>query len=301
VGNYLEDVVAYFEQKTQSILERYGPGPRVHYHTGILDEPPRRGASKEELRQALVNSQKTMLHEAASLWEAPRRLSGEILDVGCGLGGGSLFWAEEFGAQVTALTCTPSHVPFVQRFAAEVGVADSVRTVVGDASAFEGKECFDAVVAVDASGYLPRETWFARVAALLRPGGAAFVIDCFLEDPTCAEIFDRHWRTRIGTLDEYCAAAAKAGLKLGESSDVSARTTHFWTTTLALIDLEASDTGADPVRVAVSRRAHAFVRDGLANGGFRYSMLTFEKKAARRRRSGTLCRVEMPALVEEFE
>lgn len=31
----LQDIVGYFEGKTQSILNRYGPGPLVHYHTGL--------------------------------------------------------------------------------------------------------------------------------------------------------------------------------------------------------------------------------------------------------------------------
>ena len=44
-----------------------------------------------------------MLSDAAEVWDAPQSLSGEILDVGCGLGGGSIFWAQEFGARVTAV------------------------------------------------------------------------------------------------------------------------------------------------------------------------------------------------------
>ena len=63
-----------------------------------------------------------MLRHAAEVWDASARLSGKILDVGCGLGGGSIFWAEEFGAQVTALTCVPSHADHIDRFAAQAGV-----------------------------------------------------------------------------------------------------------------------------------------------------------------------------------
>ena len=36
----LHDVTAYFQGKTEAILKRYGPGPRVHYHTGVMDAPP---------------------------------------------------------------------------------------------------------------------------------------------------------------------------------------------------------------------------------------------------------------------
>src|SRR5689334_6011189 len=100
----LKEVVAYYEGKTQAILHRYGPGPRVHYHTGLADDIPGACASSRELRTHLLISQEQMLWYAAELWDAETRLRGKVLDVGCGLGGGAIFWAEEFGAQVTAAT-----------------------------------------------------------------------------------------------------------------------------------------------------------------------------------------------------
>ena len=68
-----------------------------------------------------------MLRHAAEVWDASEFLSGEILDVGCGLGGGSIFWAAGFGAQVTAVTCVPSHADHVARFAAEAGLSGRSR------------------------------------------------------------------------------------------------------------------------------------------------------------------------------
>jgi tocopherol O-methyltransferase len=277
---FLQDVIAYFDSKTQSILQRYGPGPRVHYHTGLIDESPPLGASAVALRQWLVAGQELMLRDAAKVWNASSRLSGEILDVGCGLGGGSIFWAQEFGAQVTAVTCVPSHAPLVTRFAEEAGVRGQVRPLVCDAVAVPGEGLYDAAVAVDSSGYLPRREWLSRLAALLRPGGSVFIIDCFLENPSYADLFDRHWRTRIGRLDEYLAAAREAGLKVEATHDVTARTQHFWTTTLSLIDAESASDSLDAAakaRLAASRKAHALVRDGLGDGGFSYAMLSFSK------------------------
>ena len=127
-----------------------------------------------------------MLRDAAEVWDASQSLSGDILDVGCGLGGGSIFWAQEFGAQVTAVTCVPSHADHVARFAAEAGVGQQVEPLVCDAAEFPGENRFDAAVAVDSSGYLPRRDWLNRMASLLRPGGSVFIIDCFLEDPKYA-------------------------------------------------------------------------------------------------------------------
>jgi tocopherol O-methyltransferase len=282
----LQDITAYFHQKTQSILTRYGPGPRVHYHTGLVDDAPSEGASIPVLRRALVDGQELMLRRAAEVWDASKQLSGEILDVGCGLGGGSIFWAEEFGAQVTAVTCVPSHTKWVTRFAMEAGVSRQVTPHICDAADLPGENRFDAAVAVDSSGYLPRRDWLRRTASLLRPGGSVYIIDCFLEDPKYADLFNSHWHTRIGTIDEYFAAARGSGLKTGSIVDVTDRTVHFWTTTLALIEAESANTeGAAASRYAASFKAHRLVRDGLTHGGLRYAMLGFSKSAGRRARA----------------
>ncbi len=279
----LQDVVAYFDRKTQSILQRYGPGPRVHYHTGLVNDPPPANAPIPVLRERLVAGQELMLWQAADVWNASSRLSGQVLDVGCGLGGGAIFWAQEFGAQVTAVTCVPSHAGWVSRFAAEAGVGTRIEPLVRDAAELPGENRFDAAVAVDSSGYLPRRDWLNRMCSLLRPGGSLFIIDCFLEDLKYADLFNSHWHTRIGTLDEYFAAAHDSGLRAGTIVDVTDRTVHFWTTTLALIDAEsATAEGAAAGRHAASFKAHRLVRDGLSDGGLRYAMLSFSKSAGRK-------------------
>ncbi len=283
----LQDVITYFDRKTISILDRYGPGPRVHYHTGLVDSPLGSHTSVPQLKRALVEGQELMLRQAVEAWDASTRLSGEILDVGCGLGGGAIFWAQEFSAEVTAVTCVPSHGELVARFATEAGVGSKVRPLVCDAALVPGENRFDAVVAVDSSGYLARDEWFARMAALLRPGGSVFIIDCFLEDLRYAELFNRHWRTRIGTIGEYRAAARESGLRSEAIADVTGRTVHFWTTTLALMEAESKSAGGaatDESRYAASRQAHGMVRDGLMNGGLRYALIAFAKGSGRNAR-----------------
>lgn len=276
----LQEVVAYYEGKTQAILQRYGPGPRVHYHTGFVDEPQPLDAAAQELRQRLVAAQERMLRHAAEVWRAQSTLRGDVLDVGCGLGGGAIFWAQEFGARVTAVTIVPSHVDWVRRFATQAGVASQVRPQLCDALEVPGEGCFDAAVAVDSSGYLPRQAWFRRLASLLRPGGRVFLTDCFLEWPEYEELFNRYWYTDIGTTTEYLAAAREAGLREELVEDISHRTEHFWAMTVALMQAEAREKKLSPneaAKLEASRRAHTLVRQGLAEGGLRYALLSFSK------------------------
>lgn len=289
----MQTLVDYYEDRTRTILRKYGPGPRVHYHTGVMDASPPPGASPSSLRSHLVASQEQILHHAAEAWNIRAVPFCDVLDVGCGLGGGSIFWAQEFGARVTAVTCVPSHAYHVARFAAEAGVEQRIEPLVCDAAKVPGENRFDAAVAVDASGYLPRRDWLDRMATLLRPGGSVFIIDCFLEDPKYAGLFNSHWHTRIGTIDEYFAAARDSGLRPGSVVDVTDRTVHFWTTTLALIDAEsasANDAAAD--RYAASLKAHHLVRDGLSDGGLRYAMLSFSKQR-KARALPALCTVDV--------
>jgi tocopherol O-methyltransferase len=278
--SYTQDVAAYFDGKTQAILKRYGPGPRVHYHTGLVDDAPPPGLTEQALRVRLVEAQERVLHFAAEAWNAPSTLSGEVLDVGCGLGGGAIFWAQEYGAKITAVTSVPSHVNYVMSFAASAGVDSRVQALLSYAEELPGENRFDAAVAVDSSGYLDRRRWFRRVASLLRPGGFLFIIDCFIARREYEEPFNRYWHTSVGTLAEYLSTAKEEGLRAVSIEDISHRTEHFWTTTLALIRAEAQKPGLSPAEVLrqeASYCAHTLVRQGLQDEGLRYAVLSFSK------------------------
>jgi tocopherol O-methyltransferase len=276
-----QDIVDFYETKTQALLKRYGPGPRVHYHTGLVDEAPITSASEAELRQRVVAAQERMLHFAATVWDAQSTLCGEVLDVGCGLGGGSLFWAQEFGAHVTAVTCAPSQIEWVERFADQAGIASRVQPVLYDAVMMPGENCFDAAVAIESCCHMPRRALFQRLAALLHPGGRLFIADCFLGRPEYEELFNCYWHTQIGTVDEYLSTAREIGLQEESVEDISHCTMHFWTMTLSLIHAEAQQkrlSDSERKKYEVSLREHTRLRQGLADGGLRYALLSFSKR-----------------------
>src|SRR5215204_6401567 len=177
----LNEIADFYDSKTQALLHRYGPGPRVHYHAGLFDRQEVPDTSPEVLKKQIVASQERILEYAAMTWSAASTLSGDVLDAGCGLGGGSLFWAQKFGAQVTAVTLAPSHIPYIECFAAQAGVSSQVRAQVCNAVEMPGESCFDAAVAVESSCHMPRQALFQRLASLVRPGGQIFIADYFFE------------------------------------------------------------------------------------------------------------------------
>jgi tocopherol O-methyltransferase len=276
------EIVTYYEPKTEDLLRRYGPGPRLHYHTGIVDEPGPVDISLPSLRKGIVAAQERMLLHAAEIWQAQSTLCRDVLDVGCGLGGGALFLAQVFGAQVTAVTCVPSHIEWVARFATQAGVASQIRPLLCDALEIPGENCFDAAVAVDSCCHIPRKALFRRLARLLRPGGRVFVTDCFLVRAEYEELFNRHWHVRIGTIEEYRTAAREAGLREHSIEEISHRVEYFWAMTRALIQAEAQGKKLTPPEAAKfteAVQAHALVRQGLADGGYRYALMSFSKPA----------------------
>ncbi|MFL5347795.1 MAG: SAM-dependent methyltransferase [Hyalangium sp.] len=275
-----DEVAAYYDAKTEGILRRYGPGPRVHYHTGLVDETPPPGMSAEALKVLIHESQEDLLRELALSVGEPLR-GREVLDVGCGLGGGSLYWASVHGARVTAITIAPSHVPHVQRFASMVGVADRVTPMVCDAMEVPGQERFDLVVAVESSCYLARRQWFRKLHSLLRPGGMVAIADCFLGRPELAAPFDRYWRTHIGTVEEYFRSATAEGLELELHQDMSGRAVNFWTLTLDLLAREREEALRSGQRVgrSESQREHLRLQQAFLDGGLHYGMMVLKKPA----------------------
>jgi cyclopropane fatty-acyl-phospholipid synthase-like methyltransferase len=277
----IEKLTAYYEGKTRSILSKYGPGPRVHYHTGLMDEPARPDAQAEQQRSQLVASQERMLRYACRAWRLSAVPFADVLDVGCGLGGGAIFWAQEFGARVIGVTIAPSHVALIRSFTQRAGVDRLVQPTLCDALAVPGANCFDAAMAIDSSSSFERGPWFHRLYKLLRPGGRVFIFDCFLGRPEYEEPFNRHWCARIGSIGEYLAAARVAGFRLETIEHVSHLARHFWTTTLSYMEAEAREAALSPQEAAKleeSLMIHAMVRNGLAEGGLTHALLSFVKE-----------------------
>lgn len=270
-------VRAYYEDKTDSILRRYGPGPRVHFHTGLVDPSRSLQAEERVLGARIREGQEALLDHLGDVLEQHAHAPGRLLDVGCGLGGGALFWASR-GAQVTAITNAEGHVPRVQAFARQEGLEDRVEVRVGDALGDPGGGPFDTVFACESSCYFPRPEWMRHVAGLLRPGGRLLIADGFLVHEAQRIPFDRYWRTRIGTREEYLDAAAAAGLVLEVSEDLAERAAAFWGVTLALIEHERRDAvGGARERLRASRREHRRHRDGLREGSLGYGVLLFRR------------------------
>lgn len=284
------DAVGYYTDRTDHILDKYGPGPIVHFHTGLVD-PADRGLPPEDdpaaLKAAMASAQCALVADSAQAWDGARWLSGEVLDVGCGLGGTAIQWALEHGTRVHALTNVSAHADLVSRFAREAGVAQRVEASVGDAAAVPGRRRFDAAVAIESSCYLDRAAWFRCLSRILRPGAGVYVVDCFTDRTDVAAAFDRYWRTRIGGLAEYEAAASAVGFRLVECEVLNSQVLDFWTLSLrrSLAHLRSTGSPRERRRLRSSLAAHGALRAHLARGRIQYARLAFAGPSPGCRRS----------------
>lgn len=271
----------FYRAKTEAIIDRYGPGPRVHYHLGLFDDqglPP--GGTAQEIRARIVGAQERMLELVASIWDAATTFTGNLLDVGCGLGGGAIYWAQHFPVQVTALTNVAEHAEVVQDFAVAAGAADKVRPLVTDIADLRSASGYAAAVAMESGCYMPRPVLFERVAAALEPGGVFGIEDIFHARPASAAAFDREWKTRIGTVQEYLQAAEEAGLLLEQNQDVTASTSEFWLHSMAWARarlVESAITPAQRDRLLRSLRRHGMLLQGWLDGSYENRILRFRK------------------------
>ncbi|MEU8463440.1 class I SAM-dependent methyltransferase [Streptomyces sp. NPDC029003] len=260
------EVSLYYHRKTQEILHKYGPGPRVHFHVGLFPDGilPTATVSQRTLAQRIVASQELIVEHAARSWGAYEKPPRRVLDIGCGLGGTSLYWAQAHGSSVTGLTVAAEHVRLIAHFARQAGVGRRVSPVLGDVHELADTHAYDAAYANESSGYTDRHRLFEVVAKALRPGGWFGIQEHFVRRPEWLDFIDDYYKTRLGTRDEYLAAAEAAGFALESDEDVTDSVAEFWMQSMAwnTAELDRLRAGGAPVAWSPERLGESTVTHG---------------------------------------
>jgi cyclopropane fatty-acyl-phospholipid synthase-like methyltransferase len=274
---------AYYAARTPAILEKYGPGPRVHFHSGFADPGEARCTDASELRRRLVRAQERALGEALHAWGGGAGL-GRVVEVGCGLGGGAIHWAEQGARHVVAITDVREHARRARAFAERAGVADRVAVLAADAHALPLARRFDTAISIESSCYLDTAAWFAALASCLRPGGRVLIADSFAVDAAAKREFDRYWSTDIAPVDHYVACARSHGFTLERRERLNERALGFWDVSLAWVRCRLREPGVAPEarsRLRRSLAAHRRFRQMYETGEVEYLRLAFRLPAGR--------------------
>ncbi|MFD3544791.1 SAM-dependent methyltransferase [Streptomyces sp. NPDC058655] len=233
--NQDDEVRRYYSRKTQDILHKYGPGPRVHFHVGLFEDGshPHTTVAQSTLKQRIIEAQEAIVEHAARSWGAYEKPPRRLLDIGCGLGGASLYWAQEHATSVTGLTVAAEHLPIIDHFARQAGVRHRMTPLHKDVHDLDETHAYDAAYANESSGYTDRTRLFDVVAKALRPGGWFGIQEHFVVRPQWRTFIDGYYRTRLGTREEYLTAAEAAGFELVQDEDVTDRVAEFWVQSMA--------------------------------------------------------------------
>ena len=119
--------------------------------------------------------------EAAALSESCRRAEiepgMEVLELGCGWGAMTLWIAEHYpGTRVTAVSNSHSQREFIERQAAERGLADQVSVLTADMNAFDIDASFDRVVSLEMFEHMRNHQLLMRkISKWLKHDGKLFV------------------------------------------------------------------------------------------------------------------------------
>ncbi len=201
-----------------------------HMHHGYYGAD---GKTQKERRQAQID-----LIEELLKW-AGITTAEKILDVGCGIGGSSLYLAEKFGAEATGITLSPVQAnrakerSRVAQISANFQVADALNMPFEDNS-------FDLVWSLESGEHMPdKQKFLAECYRVLKPGGT-FIMATWCHRPTdqvpltiddrkrLAEIYRVYCLPYVISLPEYTAIAQEVGLQDIQTADWSTAVAPFW-------------------------------------------------------------------------
>lgn len=188
-----------------------------HIHHGLFTHPA------ETPAQAQVN----LVDHCAALVEP----AGQVLDVGCGHGGGAIRLAQR-GCRVLGLTLSEKQARLARQHADAAGLNGAVRFVVHDAEHYEyPAESFDVVWTMEASEhFFDKAAYFANVFRTLSPGGRMLLAAWTgsMQSPAVREVARRFLCPGLWTAEQYGDAMMSAGLGVRGVEDLTGRVQRTW-------------------------------------------------------------------------
>jgi tocopherol O-methyltransferase len=203
-----------------------------HMHHGYYGAD---GTVKKDRRQAQID----LIEELLS-WAGVGQATN-ILDVGCGIGGSSLYLAEKFHAAATGITLSPVQANRATERAAAAGI--NARFQVADALAMPFADgSFDLVWTLESGEHMPDKRQFLQECCrVLKPGGT-LLMATWCNRPTeppnqplsadeqkhLQDIYRVYCLPYVVSLPEYEAIAHSLPLHSIRTADWSTAVAPFW-------------------------------------------------------------------------
>ena len=209
-----------------------------HMHHGYYGKS---GNYKLDRRQAQID-----LIEELLVWASCQTTANapqNIIDVGCGIGGSTLYLAQKFDANATGITLSPVQASRATSRAAEAGWQERVKFHVANALEMPfADNSFDLVWSLESGEHMPDKTKFLQECyRVLQPGGKLiFATWCHRETNSLAGALTEDERQHLEAiyrvyclpyvmaLSEYRSIALESGFKNLKADDWSIAVAPFW-------------------------------------------------------------------------
>jgi SAM-dependent methyltransferase len=185
-----DKIVEYFSETTEdSYLEAWS-GESLGLHLGLSDDPTPI-TDRKELARAITRMN-AFLAERAAVGHGCR-----VLDAGCGVGGSTLWLAQQRQARVVGITLDPKQVELARGFAEQRGVTGVEFEVMDFAETRFPAGSFDVVWNLESLSHAADPfVYLEHVRELLRDGGRFVCTDYFrgsAGDPADCEAMCEGW------------------------------------------------------------------------------------------------------------
>jgi tocopherol O-methyltransferase len=258
-----------------------------HMHHGYYGKD---GTLKLDRRQAQID----LIEEILS-WSGDFSTNRpqDILDVGCGIGGSSLYLAEKFGARVTGITLSPVQANRAQDRARAAGLQAKTDFQVANALNIPFPDnSFDLIWSLESGEHMPDKAKFLHEChRVLKPGGKLiFVTWCHRPTtPTTPLTAEEHKHLQdiyrvyclpyVISLPEYTEIVEQTGFKDLRVDDWSVAVAPFWDVVIdSAITPQAIfglfQAGWKTIEAAMSLK---LMSDGYSSGLVRFGLITATK------------------------
>jgi tocopherol O-methyltransferase len=209
-----------------------------HMHHGYYG---RSGNHKINRRQAQID-----LIEELLIWakvNEGENVPQNILDVGCGIGGSTLYLAQKLAANATGITLSPVQVSRAIKRATEAGLSEKVKFARANALEMPFQDhTFDLVWSLESGEHMPDKTKFLQECyRVLQPGGKLIMATwCHRSTNSVAgeltedekrhleEIYRVYCLPYVISLPEYEKIVHYCGFKNIHADDWSMAVAPFW-------------------------------------------------------------------------
>lgn len=209
-----------------------------HMHHGYYGPS---GTERKERRQAQID-----LVEELLKWAGVEQCD-RLLDVGCGIGGSSLYLAEKYNAIATGITLSPVQAKRATERAASAGMGDRSQRPSAQFSVTDALDtpfpdnAFDLVWSLESGEHMPDKRRFLEECyRVLKPGGT-LIMATWCHRPTrpetpltaderqlLADIYRVYCLPYVISLPDYEAIAQQLGLQNIRTADWSDAVAPFW-------------------------------------------------------------------------